>query len=145
MYQTIVVGTDGSETAIRAVEHAAQLAQLTGARLHLVTAIPAMPAVVAPEMMQGIPSSWIDANLDAARTVLEAAASDIAEKGVEVTAEVGNGDPADCLLRACDTARADLLVVGNRGMQGARRFLLGSVANRCAHHAACSVLIVSTS
>jgi nucleotide-binding universal stress UspA family protein len=145
VYQMIVVGTDGSDTAGKAVAHAAELAELSGARLHIVTAVPALPATVAPEMIQGIPSGWVDANLDAARAVLDTTASGIAERGVEVTTEVGNGDPADCLLRACESVGADLLVVGNRGMQGARRFLLGSVANRCAHHAGCSVLIVSTS
>ena len=145
MYQMIVVGTDGSDTAAKAVAHAAELAELSGARLHIVTAVPALPATVAPEMIQGIPSGWVDSNLDAARAVLDTTASGIAERGVEVTTEVGDGDPADCLLRACESVGADLLVVGNRGMQGARRFLLGSVANRCAHHAGCSVLIVSTS
>jgi nucleotide-binding universal stress UspA family protein len=144
VYKTIVVGTDGSNTAKVAVAQAADLAALTGARLHIVTAVPTMPAAVAPEMIQGIPSSWIEQNLEAARQVLDETAAEIADRGVEVSTEVGNGDPADCLLRACESADADLLVVGNRGMQGARRFLLGSVANRCAHHAGCSVLIVST-
>jgi nucleotide-binding universal stress UspA family protein len=55
------------------------------------------------------------------------------------------GDPADALLTLCEDLDADLLVIGNRGMRGAKRFLLGSVSNRCAHHAPCSILIVHTS
>jgi nucleotide-binding universal stress UspA family protein len=55
------------------------------------------------------------------------------------------GEPADCLLKVAEDVGADLLVVGNKGMQGPKRFLLGSVPNRVAHHADCSVLIVHTS
>jgi nucleotide-binding universal stress UspA family protein len=54
------------------------------------------------------------------------------------------GDPADAIIDAAEEEGADLIVVGNRGMQGAKRFLLGSVPNRVAHHAPCSVLIVHT-
>jgi nucleotide-binding universal stress UspA family protein len=64
---------------------------------------------------------------------------------VNVTTHALQGDPADALLTLCEDLDADLLVIGNRGMRGAKRFLLGSVSNRCAHHAPCSILIVHTS
>jgi nucleotide-binding universal stress UspA family protein len=54
------------------------------------------------------------------------------------------GNPAEVLLSVAAEVKADLIVVGNRGMQGTQRFLLGSVPNRVAHHASCSVLIVQT-
>ena len=54
------------------------------------------------------------------------------------------GDAADAILDIAEEQRADLIVVGNRGMTGAKRFLLGSVPNKVSHHAPCSVLIVRT-
>ena len=54
------------------------------------------------------------------------------------------GDPADAILDVAEEEKADLIVVGNKGMTGAKRFLLGSVPNKISHHAPCSVLIVRT-
>ena len=54
------------------------------------------------------------------------------------------GDAADAILDVAEEQRADLIVVGNKGMTGAKRFLLGSVPNKISHHAPCSVLIVRT-
>jgi nucleotide-binding universal stress UspA family protein len=54
------------------------------------------------------------------------------------------GDAADALLDVAEQVGADLLVVGNRGMTGARRFVLGSVPNEVSHHSPCSLLIVDT-
>jgi nucleotide-binding universal stress UspA family protein len=55
------------------------------------------------------------------------------------------GDPADAILDVAEEREADLIVIGHKGMTGARRFLLGSVPNKVSHHAPCSVLIVRTS
>lgn len=144
MYQTIVTGTDGSDSARAAVRHAAELAVLCGARLHVVTAVSAAAVSVIPETAYTLQASWLEANVEAARNVLASASSDLAGLDIEVTTDVVTGDPASELLRACEQQGADLLVVGNKGMQGARRFFLGSVANRVAHHAECAVLIVPT-
>jgi nucleotide-binding universal stress UspA family protein len=143
MYTNIVVGTDGSSSASTAVQHAAQLAALSGAHLHIATVAPRMPVLVAPDMIVAS-NEWGQASADSARAALDGAATIAAEAGAEATTHSLAGDPADALLSLCDEVRADLLVVGNRGMQGARRFLLGSVSSRCAHHADCSVLIVQT-
>jgi nucleotide-binding universal stress UspA family protein len=64
----------------------------------------------------------------------------------DVSAEVHNveGDPADVLISIAETVDADLVVVGNRGMSGIKRFVLGSVPNKVAHHCPCSLLIVNT-
>jgi len=145
MYGTIVVGTDGSATAEQAVAHAAKLAALGGGALHVVTAVSSMPSVVAPEMMAAVGTQWTEAGNQLAEDALGRAASIAAEAGVaSTTTHVLTGEPADCLLQVAEDVKADLLVVGNKGMQGAKRFLLGSVPNRCAHHATCSVLIVHT-
>jgi nucleotide-binding universal stress UspA family protein len=61
---------------------------------------------------------------------------------VETTAR--QGDAADAIIDIAEESRADLIVVGNKGMTGAKRFLLGSVPNKVSHHAPCSVLVVRT-
>jgi nucleotide-binding universal stress UspA family protein len=73
------------------------------------------------------------------------AAADIArEAGVEVDTHAREGDPADAILSVAEEQKADIVIVGNKGMTGAKRFLLGSVPNKVSHHAPCSVLIVKT-
>lgn len=143
MYKTIVVGTDGSASAMKAVEHAASLAVATGAHLHIAMATPTIPVLVSPDMMVAT-NEWTNASDHAAKTALEVADESAAAAGATATTHQRSGDPADALLSLCDEIGADLLVVGSRGMQGARRFLLGSVSSRCAHHADRSVLIVHT-
>jgi nucleotide-binding universal stress UspA family protein len=143
MYETIVVGTDGSASATKAVTHAASLAALTGAQLHVAMATPAIPLLVAPDMMIAT-TEWTNASAEATKAALEFAAETAAAAGATTTTHQCSGDPADALLSLCDEVGADLLVVGSRGMHGARRFLLGSVSSRCAHHADRSVLIVHT-
>lgn len=143
MYDTIVVGTDGSATAAKAVEHAATLAVLTEAHLHIAMATPSIPMLVAPDMVIAT-AEWGTATEQVTRAALEAAAEIATAAGSEATTHQLAGDPADALLSLCDDLDADLLVVGSRGMHGARRFLLGSVSSRCAHHADRSVLIVHT-
>lgn len=143
MYDTIVVGTDGSASATKAVEHAAALAAATGAKLHVAMARPSIPALVSADMMVAT-ADWTNASDQATQLALASAAEAGAAAGVSVTTHQLAGDPADALLSLCEDVGADLLVIGSRGMQGARRFLLGSVSSRCAHHADCSVLIVHT-
>ena len=64
--------------------------------------------------------------------------------GVEVETMPREGDPADAILDVAEEKGADLIVVGNKGMTGAKRFLLGSVPNKISHHAPCSVMIIRT-
>lgn len=144
MYEKIVVGTDGSASATKAVEHAASLAAVTGAHLHIAMARPSIPALVAPDMMIAS-AEWTSATDQATQAALQSAADAATAAGAgSTTTHQLSGDPADALLSLCDDIEADLLVIGSRGMQGARRFLLGSVSSRCAHHANRSVLIVHT-
>lgn len=143
MYSSIVVGTDGSSTAEKAVSHAAELAAMSGAHLHIATVAPRIPVLVAPDMMVAS-AEWNEATEQSTQHALAGAARIAESVGAEATTHALGGEPADALLSLCEEVDADLLVVGNRGMQGARRFLLGSVSSRCAHHADCSVLIVQT-
>ena len=75
---------------------------------------------------------------------LEAAAGQAKEAGVAANSHPREGDPADSILDVAEETGADLIVVGNKGMTGARRFLLGSVPNKISHHAPCGVFIVRT-
>ena len=146
MFKRIVVGTDGSETAAAAVGQALELAKMTGATLSLVSAYqPASGRRVeaeqagAPADVQYEIGPREDVNL-----VLDAAAADVKQQGVEVQTHPVEGDPADAILNVAEETKADLIVVGNKGMTGARRYLLGSVPNNVSHHAPCSVMIVRT-
>jgi len=75
---------------------------------------------------------------------LDEAANSLRESGIDVETHAREGDPADAILDVAEEERADLIVVGNKGMTGAKRFLLGSVPNKVSHHAPCSVMIIRT-
>jgi nucleotide-binding universal stress UspA family protein len=146
MFRTIVVGTDGSETANKAVAQAAELAASVASELLIVSAFEPVSGSRLREEAQSAPDDvrWmvnpredVDATLGGAVEVAE-------EKGVTTRVFARQGDPADAILDVAEEEHADLIVVGNKGMTGAKRFLLGSVPNKVSHHAPCSVLIVRT-
>lgn len=146
MFETIVVGTDGSETANEAVRQATALARTCGdrTRVHLVTAYQPIEAMVlAPEIVPSGLTGVVDPRGEA-RAVAEEAADKVRAEGVEVETYVWPGDAASAIIDVAQTAKADVIVVGSRGMSGAARFLLGSVPNRVSHHAPCNVMIVRT-
>jgi nucleotide-binding universal stress UspA family protein len=144
MYSSIVVGTDGSERAREAVLHAANLARMTGATLHVVSAYKragdglamAIPEVGAMAAAVAVDDEAIRASV--AEQVRRAVAG---IEGVEIVHHVRPGVAGPALCEVAHEEKADLVVVGNRGMQGARR-VFGSVPNHVAHHAECAVLVV---
>lgn len=138
MSAAIVVGTDGSESATKAVTRAAQLAKLAGVPLHIVTAYGREPQPVPEDL------GWLDTAGAQADTIMQQAADEVRAEGVEVQLHAKVGDPADVLIDVASEVDAGLIVVGNKGMSGVARFLLGSVPNKVAHHAPCDVLIVRT-
>jgi nucleotide-binding universal stress UspA family protein len=144
MYKKLVVGTDGSPTAEKAVEAAAELARSLGAELHIVTAFrtprSGMGAVAGVDLVDS----------GAGQALAEEGARAVGLQSIEkfgdgVTAEAhgmqGNAD--DVILATAAEVGADLIVVGSKGMRGARRYL-GSVPNSVAHGANCAVLVVKT-
>lgn len=143
MYQRIVVGTDGSNLSSAAVEHAAALAALAGASLHLVQGCGS--PVMMSSMYAAVPPHGVDPESIAAanRAELQPLADELATRGLDVSLHVVASSGPDALCDVAEQIDADLIVVGSRGMTGARR-LLGSVPNSVAHHANCSVLIVHT-
>ena len=146
MFARIVVGTDGSETAKRAVREATELAKHTGASLDLVSAFEPVPSSRLREERLQAPSDIEHAvnpreDVDG---ILREAAQEVESAGVKVNTFPRQGEPADAILDVAEEQNADLIVVGNKGMTGAKRFLLGSVPNKVSHHAPCSVLIIRT-
>ena len=141
MYQRIVVGTDGSDRAAVAIEHAVALARHWAAHLDLVLGCgsPVMAAPYVPDLAPVDPNETVRA----CSAQLEEIAEPLRRDGlaVDVHVRTSSGHTAVCDVAA--ELDADLIVVGNRGMAGAKRFL-GSVPNSVAHQASCSVLIVST-
>jgi nucleotide-binding universal stress UspA family protein len=146
MFGSIVVGTDGSDTARQAVRQAIDLARQLGAQLQIVSAYEPVPrsrlreeAHQAPEDLQ-----WMVNEREDVDATLRDAASEAEQAGVTASVYSRQGDPADAILDVAEEQAADLIVVGNKGMTGAKRFLLGSVPNKVSHHAPCSVLIIRT-
>lgn len=123
MYGKILVGTDGSNTAAKAVDRAVDVASASGATLTIFSAT--TPAK--------------------GQKVVDAERQRHAGSGVEIDTKVVDGEPVDALIETARTGGYDLLVMGNRGMTGVTRFLrLGSVPNKVSHHLPCSLLIVKT-
>jgi nucleotide-binding universal stress UspA family protein len=139
MFNVVVVGADGSPTARRAVETAAELAAMSKGTLHIVTAFE-------PKTFSGssLPAEFQDSSRESNADALLQTLSFIGKSlGVETSVHSGTGDPAEVIIKHAEKVGADLVVVGNRGMKGVRR-VLGSVPNSVAHGSPCSVLVVDT-
>ena len=146
MFDRIVVGTDGSETATEAVRTAVELARLSGAKLEIVSAYQPVPPQRLRDESEGISGDVAHAvnPREDVELVLGNAAAVAKKAEVDVVTHPREGDPADAILDVAEENDADLVLVGNKGMTGARRFLLGSVPNKISHHAPCDVWIVKT-
>lgn len=123
MYERILVGTDGSKTAAKAVDRAVAVATAAAASLTILTA----------------------ARPDRGTKVVEAEAARHAGAGIVIDTKVVDKDPVSALIEEARDGGFDLLVMGNKGMTGVTRFFhLGSVPNKVSHHLPCSLLIVKT-
>jgi nucleotide-binding universal stress UspA family protein len=140
MYTSIVVGIDGSPTAEIALERAIELACVSGARMHVVSAYEPVPARVSGAPAgEGFQVSS-DFKADAA---LQRALDRSATRKLQVEQHAPKGDAADALISVAQEMSADLIVIGSVGMQGPKR-IFGSVPNSVSHRAPCDVLIVRT-
>jgi len=145
-YQTVLVGTDGSDSSYRAVDRAAALARDAAAKLVIVCAyhpasereVAAANEALGDEAYQVVGSSPAE---DSLRTAADRATAVGAE---DVVTSAISGDPVKSLIAAIDEHHADLLVVGNRGLNTLAGRLLGSVPADVSRHARCDVLIVHT-
>ena len=144
--QPIVVGTDGSATADRAVDKAGELAAALGVPLHVVMSYKVFTGSAPLAAAGGVvidPVAASEGTISHAENVVARTADRLRDAGVTVTPRVCAGEAADSLIAVAGEVGAQMIVVGNKGMLGARR-VLGSVPNRVSHHAPCCVLIVQT-
>jgi nucleotide-binding universal stress UspA family protein len=146
MFSSIVVGTDGSETARKAVQQATELARQVGASISLVSAYEPVSNARIRDEKREVPKDmeWMVNPREDVEATLKEASEEVQGAGVKVETFAREGDAADAILDVAEEQHADLIVVGNKGMTGAKRFLLGSVPNKVSHHAPCSVLIIRT-
>ena len=147
MFRSILVGTDGSQTAHTAVARAIEMAAGLGARLGIVSAYEPVsdPRAHGEQVIAPKDAQWAINPHEEVLALLDEARAEAVGAGVtEVETFARQGDAADAIIDVAEEQRCDLIVVGNKGMTGAKRFLLGSVPNKVSHHAPCSVLIVRT-
>jgi nucleotide-binding universal stress UspA family protein len=141
MLSTVAVGTDGSATAAKAVEAAAEIARRFDAKLVLLS--------VSQDSSHELPDAggvseelqWAFNKHARVREMLSRTEQELRERKIDCRTMVDEGDPAEVLVRLAEECGADLLVIGNRGM---RRRMLGSVPNSVSHKAPCSVYVVKT-
>lgn len=135
--ERIVVGVDFSPTSERAAAEAADLARATGAVLHLVTAT----RKSSTQVVSGGGEEWVIDDLDRARGRLAALAGTFG--GIEVECAVLDGDAAKAIVAEAARLDANVIVVGNKRVNGVAR-VLGAVAVDIVRHAPCSVYIAKT-
>lgn len=132
MIQKVLVGTDTSASADLAVQAAADLARAHDAELVVLYVRPPLDAreVFDPRRMPD-PQRYLDR---------------VPERfpDVKVRARAEAGDPAETIVDVAQDEAADVIVVGNRGVQGRKRWFLGSVPNDVLQHAPSSVYVVDT-
>jgi nucleotide-binding universal stress UspA family protein len=122
VYERILVGTDGSETAAIAVDRAVEVAAASKSKLTIMSV----------------------GKSDRAQAVVDKEKDRHASAGVDIETLVVSGDPSSAIVEEAEKGRYDLVVVGNKGMTGASRFFLGSVPNKVSHHIPTALLIVRT-
>jgi len=141
MFETVVVGADGSPTAAEAVQQAIELVKLTGGRLHIVTAYKPQQFASGTSGVDQFLKSLGSNHL--ADSLLAELGSRARIAGVDAEPHARTGAPADAICEVATQVKADVIVVGNKGMTGVHR-VLGSVPNSVAHQAPCAVLIAFT-
>jgi nucleotide-binding universal stress UspA family protein len=140
MLKNIVVGVDDSDSALKAAQRAAELAATTGAVLHVVSAVDDRRTI--PESVD-VPEGVGTTPGEQAEAIAARVAGSLSDITTQVHASPRQGRPGEALVSVANEVGADLIVVGNRRVQGIGR-LLGSVATDVAHHAPCDVYIVKT-
>lgn len=140
--QTIIAAVDGSEQSVHAASRALDMARLTGGTVTFVTVVRPPEGWWGLEGAPPSPEAMAAAVEAGRREVLDAVISQIDTEGVDYEVVEELGDPASRIIALCEESEADLLVLGRRGAGFVERMMIGSVADRLAHHAPCPVLIV---
>jgi nucleotide-binding universal stress UspA family protein len=141
MVSRIAVGVDGSKTAAKALEMAVEIARRFDANVVLLSALRDSAATTTDRAVDTVELDWAINPSARVQQILARTQSQLQRHGLQCTTLVDEGEPGDVLVRLAEECGADMLVVGNRGMN---RRILGSVPNTVAHKAGCAVLIVNT-
>lgn len=139
--QKILVATDFSDNAAGAIDWAAELARIHGAKVEIFHALQAPPIALAPEIVP-LPPAFYERDREHARKLLQERAASLREGGLEVEISMHSGPAPDAILEEARGAGADVLVIGARGRTALERLFLGSVAARVVRDAECPVLAV---
>lgn len=141
MFSKILVGIDGSDFSLRALEYALFLQEKCGSSLTVVHVVPLPPAVYGDD-----PSAALKLleHLETNGHEILRRAKELGEKRklVVKTMMIERADPADAILKLSKRDSYDLIVLGSRGLSGIRKFLVGSVSSKVNEHAKCAVLTV---
>ena len=143
MFSRILVGLDGSEYSLKALEFAVDLAKKYSSQLVLVHVVMRQIYAINPPEAGILAGTAIVRELEAeGKAILAKGEETVKAQGLPVEARLRQGVPAEELLRAAADEKADLIVLGSRGLSQVKAFLLGSVSDKVSHHAKCPTLIV---
>jgi len=140
MYKRILVPIDGSESSLRTLDYAAELASILGSQIELFHVIAPLPSTVQRYFQVNDLTQEIHGF---GREMLEDAQKTISEKyNLEIETDLIYGDPANEICEKAKKNQFDLIVIGSRGLSDISSIIMGSVSRRVARHAVCPVLIV---
>ncbi|NMG82727.1 MAG: universal stress protein [Methanosarcinales archaeon] len=145
IYNKIVVATDGSEEAEKAIKCAVELARLAEAKLYALYVVDRAAFLTTPLVTMPIDVAWGELEehfrhegAEATKKITEAGAA----VGVKVEENMLEGHPAEEIIKFSEELPADLIVMGSLGKSGFSRFLLGSVADKVTRNAKLPVMVV---
>jgi nucleotide-binding universal stress UspA family protein len=146
MYQRILVATDGSTLSKKAVNHALELAQLSGAELVALKVTPRYPQAyfdgglaLAQDDINKIEKQWASQAQDVLDKIVKSAKS----KGVNAKAVVAKSDlVSDAIIATAKKSKCDLIVMASHGRKGIKRLLLGSETQQVLTHSHIPVLVL---
>lgn len=144
MFVNILVAIDGSTYAAKALDYAIEISERYDSKITLVHVVPTINGISAKL------GSSKTMNLEDVEASLEDAGNEILEEGertvklakIQAKTMLKHGDAADKIIEAAEETKADLIVVGERGLSAVSRFPLGSIAVKVSQHAKCPVLII---
>ncbi len=138
MFTKILLATDGSDSAAEAARYTSQLARLTGAEVIVLHAYPRVPAFLGEPNF----SQLIHENLEEADRIVVPVVEQLVDAGIDASAEIMEGPPAEAILAVSEGSGCDLIVLGTRGYGQLAGMLLGSVSHKVLANATLPVLVV---
>lgn len=140
MYKKIMVPVDGSDNSIRAAKHAMQIALNFGSQVTFIYVIADM--YNSSRLSEDVLSELKKAFMAQSNEVLEKVVNEVQMPNIAIEKKILTGHPAQQIIKECTEGMYDLIVMGNRGLDGVQEFLMGSTSKRVATNAHCPVLII---